>query len=562
MIVAIVSAVLSFIPAIIVGKNLAVGWGILCYFISIIAGVAGFYIGKFLNEFVGDRFIITNGGFLSLVTEKFDALYGPQITGLFIGLFVPVIILFGIHDSKGKKISEKAMSDRAGISKIAKQYVMPLINEDEEQFSGFGKIVNRVEKTENKVIYVNWELENGNYISTISNDIVSDLIPKTNDIVKILDVDTKSFIPMEEYRRFKYENFDEEVNEYLEKEVYEDIIRYIKYGNRRSSIYSDFEPYNAEIANWCKYFGYKQQAVKKGTEWVLYEKADYTHWYFDNGKTGTEEDYNAFKNKYFLSSWDKMRIVDAEIDKFRKEHHGLYPGADSKITLDDIKGFDNEIKELNDSGKYWFREKYGTTPFVLNVVKEYDADFLSFVTEKWNEYPDTMKLHLEYEKNNSGSFSDYLSNKLQNYNLYENPYRNDADYLLINCKELKESAIKGQLREGEFSFIESAEDFRKLHKLSDYSTPQREKLLEAYYSSDEYKDRLKLFKQLVRFDNAKIIANAEYTLNGASDKVVAGRQYIRYPVVLQIEIASAEGWQKKDIPIEVKDGNIVFRQDY
>lgn len=101
MIVAIVSAVFSFIPAIIVGKNLAVGWGILCYFISLIAGFIGFYIGKFLNEFVGDRFIITNGGFLNLLMEKFDALYGPQITGFLIGLFIPSLLLSnGITKSK------------------------------------------------------------------------------------------------------------------------------------------------------------------------------------------------------------------------------------------------------------------------------------------------------------------------------------------------------------------------------------------------------------------------------------------------------------------------------
>ena len=108
MIVAIVSAVLSLIPAILVGKNVAVGWGILCYFLSLIAGVAGFYIGKFLNEFVGDRFIITNGGFMSLVTEKFNALYGPQITGFLIGVFVPMFLLVnGVEKNKSVETKTK-----------------------------------------------------------------------------------------------------------------------------------------------------------------------------------------------------------------------------------------------------------------------------------------------------------------------------------------------------------------------------------------------------------------------------------------------------------------------
>ena len=138
MIVAIISAVLSFIPAIIVGKHVTVGLGFLCYFISLIAGIVGFYIGKFLNEFVGDRFIISNGGFLDLVIEKFNALYGPQIAGFLLGLILPIVLCINIQNNKGNKISEKAMSDNTGISKTAKEYVMPLISEDEEVFSTFG----------------------------------------------------------------------------------------------------------------------------------------------------------------------------------------------------------------------------------------------------------------------------------------------------------------------------------------------------------------------------------------------------------------------------------------
>lgn len=110
MIVAIISAVLSFIPAIIVGKHVTVGLGFLCYFISLIAGIVGFYIGKFLNEFVGDRFIVSNGGFLDLVIEKFNALYGPQIAGFLLGLILPVAIISnGV--TKSKSLSAKASKE-------------------------------------------------------------------------------------------------------------------------------------------------------------------------------------------------------------------------------------------------------------------------------------------------------------------------------------------------------------------------------------------------------------------------------------------------------------------
>lgn len=106
--------------------------------------------------------------------------------------------------------------------------------------------------------------------------------------------------------------------------------------------------------------------------------------------------------------------------------------------------------------------------------------------------------------------------------------------------------------------MESADAFRKIHDLSDYSEPQKALLLKAYYASDEYKDRLNLFKQFVRFDNAKITANVEYKLYGRSDTVEAYRNNTNTPIVLQYEIATIEGWKTKDIPLVIKDGKISF----
>ena len=442
MIVAIISAVLSFIPAIIVGKHVTVGLGFLCYFISLIAGILGFYIGKFLNEFVGDRFIISNGGFLDLVIEKFNALYGPQIVGFLLGLILPIVLCINIQNNKENKISKKAMSDNTGISKTAKEYVMPLISEDEEVFSAFGNIINRSEKTENEVIYVNWELENNDYIHKLNSDIISELIPESKDIMEILEVDAKKFVPMYEYRKFNYEDYDERLNDYIENEVYREIIRYIKYGNRRESIYSDSVPYNADVANWCKYFDFGLEPTNHGPDKVyLVEKSDYTHWYFDNGKSGSEDDYNEFKNKYILSQWGDGCITDAATDKFRREHNGLFPGFESKIILSDIKAFDYRIEDLKSDGHYLsysdlFFKDYGEYPYILNLAKSYDEDFLSFVEANWNEYPDTMKLHLNAEKIFTGDFKDYILSKVKKYNEYKDDNRN---YLIINCYEIEKN---------------------------------------------------------------------------------------------------------------------------
>lgn len=169
MIVAIVSAVLSFVPAIIVGKHVSVGLGFLCYFISLIASFLGFYIGKFLNEFVGDRFIITDGGFLSLVIEKFNALYGPQIAGFLIGLIVPIVLLYNGANKHQRKVSEK--EEKAAIEE-----------QIQEQFEKIDMIALRGKEfyfaaedspTEFEIIkkYSDLKLSAGNF--SISKDVIS-----------------------------------------------------------------------------------------------------------------------------------------------------------------------------------------------------------------------------------------------------------------------------------------------------------------------------------------------------------------------------------------------------
>ena len=541
MIVAIISAVLSFIPAIIVGKHVTVGLGFLCYFISLIAGIVGFYIGKFLNKFVGDRFIISNGGFLDLVIEKFNALYGPQIAGFLLGLILPIVLCINIHNNKGNKISEKAMADNTGISKTAKEYVMPLISEDEKEFSAFGNILNRSEKTENEVIYVNWELENNDYIHKLNSDIISELIPESKDIMEILEVDAKKFVPMSIYKSINYENYDEILSEYIEKEVYKNIYNYISKGSSRV-----VQPYDADIANWCKYFEF----VRGPEKIYINEKSDYVHWYFDNGKTGTENEYNAFKNKYVLSQDDYKHdvIVDAETAEFLS-YNDIFPGTESQIIFQDIETFDYRIDEIKNEGKYLTDEKYGAYPYLLNVAEAYDLDFLNFISNNWNEYPDTMKLHLDAETVSTGNFRDYILSKAKKYKDKDYIF----NYLIINCYEIDKNGYKG-----EPLFVESADAFRKMHDLSEYSEPQKALLLKAYYDSEEYKDRLRLFKQLVRFDNAKITANVEYKLYGRSDTVEAYRNNTNTPIVLQYEIATIEGWKTKDIPLVIKDGKISF----
>lgn len=74
-------------------------------FLSIPAGTIGAILGDYIRRFAKPDFIITDGKFLSLVWQKTFWLCGPQVVGMFIGIFVGFYIVAAMFGSDKKPTS-------------------------------------------------------------------------------------------------------------------------------------------------------------------------------------------------------------------------------------------------------------------------------------------------------------------------------------------------------------------------------------------------------------------------------------------------------------------------
>lgn len=72
---------------------------------------------------------------------------------------------------------------------------------------------------------------------------------------------------------------------------------------------------------------------------------------------------------------------------------------------------------------------------------------------------------------------------------------------------------------------------------------------------------MSLYKQLVNIENAKLfIRSVYYIQTDVQNKLEAIRLSNRPEEILQIEVNTTNGWQKKEIPIELtEDGNIMTK---
>lgn len=563
----IVSGIAGIILAIAVGvTHGGAGWVLLTWLLCTIGGIVGFLIGKFLRDWVGEYSFFTSGGFLGLVLGKFNALYGPMIAGFIIGQVVPLWFVGTRIEKHNKETQETALTDSDGISKSAKKYVLPLIQADEKNYSElYGGLGERKEETKNGKIYVQWELLRGvKNLNELNSRIVPEFLALAKDsnngseIAALVNVDLKSFIPMRTYASFKYEDYDKSVEEY-EKTVYHEIIDYIEKGRE-----SHYTPYNPDVAAWYKYFDYNKERSGK---LALQEKADYTHWYFDNGKQGTESDYENYKNKYsaYSSIFYGIIVEKPEIIEYLESHDGLFPGQENKVTEDDIEYFDRATDEKDYDIDFRAPGDSPYKKYLKSAIDSYNEDFNAFVTEHWQEYPDIMKLHLEFEKQSDiTDFSEYIKQKLDLYNKEVRDSYNSFNYYWHLYRDIKELVYNSQFREyrivGGSIFKESVEAFEKDNALTNYFLKAKDSMLNDYYNSDEYKDRLSLYKQLVNIENAKLFIRSEYYIQtDVQNKLEAMRSSNRPEEILQIEVNTTDGWQKKEITIYLTDdGNITF----
>lgn len=495
MVLGIVSGIVAIFIAIAMGiTHGGAGWVLLTWVLCTIGGIIGFLIGKFLRDWVGEYSFFTDGGFLGLVLGKFNALYGPMIAGFIIGQIIPLWFVGTRIEKHNKETQKTALTDSDGISKSAKKYVLPLIKQDEQNYRElYGGLGDRKEKTKNGKIYVQWELLRGvKNLNELNSRIVPEFLALAKDsnngseIAALLNVDLKSFIPMKEYASFKYEDYDKSVEEY-EKTVYNEIVDYIEKGRERR-----YTPYNPDVAAWYKYFDYNYE---RSGRLILQEKADYTHWYFDNGKQGTESDYENYKNKYSAySAYRGIIVEEPEMIEYLESHDGLFPGQENKVTEDDIEYFDRAIDEKDYNIN--FRDMNGKpdrvnlyTKYLKSAIDSYNTDFNAFVTGNWQDYPDTMKLHLEFEKqSNIADFSEYIRQKKLDYsNTHEQYY--DVERPNYLYKDVKELTYNPQFQRSidQPIFNESVEAFEKDNALTKYFQNAKDAMLNDYYNSDELK---------------------------------------------------------------------------
>lgn len=110
----IFSLIFSFIPAIMIGKaGIGFGYAFLTYIFGVIFSFVGAKIGKIVRDFVGEIFISSTGGIVGLAIEKFNALYGTQISFFIIGLLLALMPFSG----RGKALSKDAKSQKAVMEK-------------------------------------------------------------------------------------------------------------------------------------------------------------------------------------------------------------------------------------------------------------------------------------------------------------------------------------------------------------------------------------------------------------------------------------------------------------
>lgn len=110
----IFSLVFSFIPAIMIGKSgIGFGYAFLTYIFGVIFSFIGAKIGKFVRDFVGEIFISSTGGIVGLAIEKFNALYGTQISFFIVGL----LLAFMPFSDRGKALSRDAKTQKAVMEK-------------------------------------------------------------------------------------------------------------------------------------------------------------------------------------------------------------------------------------------------------------------------------------------------------------------------------------------------------------------------------------------------------------------------------------------------------------
>lgn len=216
------------------------------------------------------------------------------------------------------------------------------------------------------------------------------------DIEPVLYMHTKTFVkdglycPPDYYigdkaYTFSYSDYDESYKNYERSNEYIKAIRDFVVTGKRVR-----DSYGGNLADWLDWNKYFFEGYKGDDDIMWYQRSDYDHWYFDHGKQGSMEDYKAFGQKYQATGIPTQYEIEE--------------GRWGKFALGGIKDFVKDYNILKaskvnpETGLITDRNGYATAKCPEDLWEDYLSQFKQFVIAHWGDYPDTFKLHREFEE--------------------------------------------------------------------------------------------------------------------------------------------------------------------
>lgn len=248
------------------------------------------------------------------------------------------------------------------------------------------------------------------YVDLVRNEFKSDIavpILVFADTIRNLDIDPILYMDDsykndkdryngynigETYYYFSYPGYDEAYKNYSASNEYiKTVLDFIVTGKRMR------DSYGTNLDDWLDWNKYFYVSGTTYGEMNLTARADYDHWYFDHNKQGTETDYKAFGEKYatvgILTQYTEKKL---KLEKLVE----LYVGNvyDSTKLLDYYSEIKNNKPSTTRVRKY--NDPFHLPPYEPydELQQDYDYKFKQYVIEHWGDYPDTFKLHREFDE--------------------------------------------------------------------------------------------------------------------------------------------------------------------
>lgn len=438
------SLLLSLIPTIfIIADTANFGLGLLTYILCVLGSHYGWEWGKKIHDYAPVTAIFGKSQ-SDLAWKKFLALHGSKITGFFVGLFLPWMIFdFAFNDeedlSRGKLKNQQAGEISKTTDKILKNQYKAVEN-DIQQYGDFTFKTGVQSAETNGGVYVvlRYEPKSKEYAKSFKNQFIPNILKKkflkpleegigndyfdiTDSFYSLPDEKDKSWqqlnyndkkMPAEALRKtilslgiepvyylplriFSFNDFFELYKTYNDTHTgfEKDVLAFIFSG------YRELDSYGDNLEDYLQWRRYVSSVGEDGKTVYLNDGADYEHWYFEHNKA-SEDEYKTWLRKYIGVG------KPTEYDITRKKLNTFTDYNGSTISYPEViknYGLANNLDELE--------EEADGVP-LLKV--QYYKKFVQFVNDHWDDYPDGMKKHREYEnlesykKESCGSFVGYI----------------------------------------------------------------------------------------------------------------------------------------------------------